>query len=141
MVTISAQVDSSKDNHQITLATGKHSHSIEIAPKADGTGSSVNGGEFLFLALATCYCNDLYREAALRGISVSRVVVHAEGEFDGTPGHPVENLVYHATVAANASDEEILALMKHTDTVAEIQNTLRTLTGCKLGEAKSVSLL
>lgn len=140
MVTISAQVDSSKGNHQITLATGGNSHSIVIAPKADGAGSSVNGGELLFLALATCYCNDIYREAALRGISVSRVVVHSEGEFDGTPGHPVENLVYHATVTANASEEEILDLMKHTDTVAEIQNTLRTLTGCKFGEAKPISL-
>ena len=31
--------------------------------KSPGRGSAVNGGEFLVLALATCYCNDLYREA------------------------------------------------------------------------------
>lgn len=140
MVTISAQIDSSKDSHQITLSTGGNSHSIEIAPKPNGFGSSANGGELLFLALATCYCNDIYREAEKRNISVSRVLIHAEGEFDGVPGHPGENLIYHATVEAKASEEDILELMKHTDTVAEIQNTLRKLTGCKLGTTKAVSL-
>ena len=140
MVTISAQVDSSENNHQITLSTGDNSHSIEIAPKLDGFGSSTNGGELLFLALATCYCNDIFREAKKQNISVKRVIVHAEGEFDGIPGHPVANLVYHATVEANASEEAILTLMKHTDTVAEIQNTLRKLTGIKLGETKAVSV-
>jgi hypothetical protein len=34
----------------------------------DGGGSSANGGELLCLALATCYCNDVYREAKKRGI-------------------------------------------------------------------------
>lgn len=140
MVTISAQVDSSKDSHQVTLTTGRNSHSLEIAPKPGGFGSSANGGELLFLALATCYCNDIYREVEKRGISVRRVRVHAQSEYDGNPGHPVENLIYHATVEAHASEKEILELIKHTDTVPEIQNTLRKLSGCKLGETKAVSL-
>ena len=140
MVTISAQIDNSEHSHQITLTTGGNTHSIEIAPKSNGFGSHANGAELLFLALATCYCNDIYREAEKRRISVSRVIVHAEGEFDGTPGHPVENLLYHATVEADASEEDILDLMKYTDTVAEIQNTLRILTECKLGEKKAVSV-
>ncbi len=33
---------------------------LAIAAKAGAAGSSVNGGELLFLALATYYCNDLY---------------------------------------------------------------------------------
>jgi uncharacterized OsmC-like protein len=35
----------------------------------------------LFLALASCYCNDIYREAAKRNIKVERVEVNC-----GAPG-------------------------------------------------------
>jgi dienelactone hydrolase len=41
---------------------------VEFAEASSGLGSSANGGELLFLVLATCYCNDVYREAAKRGI-------------------------------------------------------------------------
>ena len=72
---ISAGVQSSRGQNHITLATNDQAHSIQIAPKATGFGSTANGGELLFLALATCYCNDIYREAAKRGVSVERVEV------------------------------------------------------------------
>jgi uncharacterized OsmC-like protein len=36
----------------------------------------------LFLALATCYCNDIYREAAKRNIKVDSVEVEVEGTFE-----------------------------------------------------------
>jgi organic hydroperoxide reductase OsmC/OhrA len=45
------------------------------------TGSSINGGELLFAALATCFCNDLYREAAQRGINVQDVDVEVTETF------------------------------------------------------------
>lgn len=121
---ISARVENSKDNHQITLQTNDNVHSIVIPPKATGYGSSANGGELLFLALASCYCNDIYREAAKRNIKVERVEVNVEGDF-GAEGDPAKNVIYHAKVFANASEDEIHELMKFTDTVAEIQNTLR----------------
>ena len=57
-----------------SLTTAGRQHSLEVPSKPDGFGSSVNGGE-LFLALATCYCNDLYREAKKRGIEVETVQV------------------------------------------------------------------
>jgi len=68
---ISATVNSSKDNHQVVLTTNDLSHRIEIPPKTTGNGSSANGGELLFLALATCYCNDIYREAARLNIEIT----------------------------------------------------------------------
>jgi uncharacterized OsmC-like protein len=123
-VKISARVLNSLDNHQVTLTTGSSSHSITIPPKPTGFGSSANGGEVLFLALATCYCNDIYREAAKRNIDVERVEVEVEGDF-GAEGEPATNVIYRAKVKANASEAEILDLMRYTDTVAEIQNTLR----------------
>ncbi|MGE5248812.1 MAG: OsmC family peroxiredoxin, partial [Bacteroidota bacterium] len=60
---ISAQVINSKGRHQVNLRTNGDSHELTIPPRAGGFGSSANGGELLFLALATCYCNDIYREA------------------------------------------------------------------------------
>ena len=77
----SARVENSKDNHQVTLQTNNNVHSIIIPPKFTGYGSSANGGELLFLALASCYCNDIYREAAKRYIKVERVEVN--GDFGG----------------------------------------------------------
>jgi organic hydroperoxide reductase OsmC/OhrA len=78
---VSARVQSSRGQHHVSLATNDQVHSIHIAPTAAGFGSSANGGELLFLALATCYCNDIYREAAKRGVSVERVEVDVAGEF------------------------------------------------------------
>jgi uncharacterized OsmC-like protein len=122
---ISAFVENSRDNHQVTLRTNDNVHSIVIPPKPTGYGSSANGGELLFLALASCYCNDIYREAAKWNIQVERVEVHVEGEFSAE-GEPAKNVTYRAKVFSPASEEEIHELMKFTDTVAEIQNTLRT---------------
>jgi organic hydroperoxide reductase OsmC/OhrA len=70
---ITAQIRSSYGEHNIVLATNGNAHSIVIPPKPSGWGSSANGGELLLLALATCYCNDIYREAAKRGMTVEGV--------------------------------------------------------------------
>ena len=121
---IMAKVANSRDNHQVTLQTNDDIHSITIPPKATGYGSSANGGELLFLALATCYCNDIYREAAKRNINVERVEVEVDGDFSAE-GAPAKNVSYRARVTADASEEDVKELMKFTDTVAEIQNTLR----------------
>jgi uncharacterized OsmC-like protein len=121
---ISAQIVNQKEDHSAVVKTDGREQSLRISPKADGFGSSVNGGELLFLALATCYCNDVYREARKRGIRVERVQVEVTGEFSGE-GSGASNVSYSASVEAKASREQILDLMRHTDLVAEIQNTLR----------------
>lgn len=66
------------------------------------------------MALATCCCNDIYREAQRQGMVVRRV---------------------HATVEAPEGD----ILERHTDRVAEIQNSLRQETPATLGKMKAVS--
>ena len=68
MITISAKVQNSQNKNHIVLKTLDKEHSITIPSKSNGFGSSVNGGETLFLALAICYCNDLYREAEKKSI-------------------------------------------------------------------------
>lgn len=123
----------------MTLQTNDNVHSIVIPPKSTGYGSSANGGELLFLALASCYCNDIYREAAKRNIKVERVEVNVEGDF-GAEGEPAKNVVYRAQVFSQASEDEIRELMTFTDTVAEIQNTLRIETPVVLTEIEAVKI-
>jgi organic hydroperoxide reductase OsmC/OhrA len=64
---ISACIANRRGENTVSLRTEAREHSLTIPPKAEGLGSGTNGGELLFLALATCYCNDIYREAAKRG--------------------------------------------------------------------------
>ena len=134
-----ARVANSKDRHEVSLQAGENPHSIQIAPRETGFGSSLTGGELLFLAIATCYCNDIYREAAKRNIRVESVEVDVEGDFPA-PGEPAQNVVYKARVAADAEEHEIRELMKFTDTVVEIQNSLRVGTPVVLAEMEAVKV-
>jgi uncharacterized OsmC-like protein len=121
---ISARVDSSRGQHKAVVSTNGAQRSIDIPSKETGFGSSVNGGELLCLALATCYCNDLYREAAKIGISVAKVEVDVNAEFGGE-GEAAKVITYSVNVVADATDEQIRDLIAQTDKVAEIHNTLR----------------
>ena len=113
--------------HSVEVETENRKQSIGIAPKSAGRGSSINGGELLFAALATCFCNDIYREAAKRSIDVQDVEVEVIGTF-GNPGEPARDISYRVEVRANASQATIDDLICATDSVTEIQNTLRS--GC-----------
>lgn len=134
---IQASVRNSRNDHEAVVSTGDQSQRIEIAPKAAGHGSSVNGGELLLLALATCYCNDLYREAAKRQIAIHSVEVTAEAEF-ATEGHAASSVSYRVRVTARAAEAAILDLLHHTDHVAEIQNTVRAAVPVRLASAEAV---
>ena len=57
-------------------------------------------------------------------MKVQSVDVLVEGDF-GSAGEPGRNFVYKVAVKADASDTEIQELIRYTDTVAEIHNTLR----------------
>ena len=72
---IAARVSNTPSGHSVEVETEGRKQSIAIAPKSIGRGSSINGGELLFAALATCFCNDLYREAVKGGIEVQEVTV------------------------------------------------------------------
>jgi organic hydroperoxide reductase OsmC/OhrA len=135
---IRASVQNIHGKHEVSLRTNDSVQSISIPPKSSGSGSSVNGGELLFLALATCYCNDIYLEAAKRGISVTGVEVTVEGDFGGE-GEPARNVTYSARVSAHAEESDILDLMKRADEVAEIQNTLRIATPVTLNRIQATS--
>lgn len=121
---ISATVTHSPGHHRVVVRTGDAEHELGIAPKRAGGGSATNGGEFLMLALATCYCNDLYREAARLGLALEGVQVQAVAEFPGI-GLAASDVRYRASIRSSAAPEEIARLLRETDAVAEVHNTLR----------------
>ena len=122
---ITATVRNQPGQHAVELRTGEQpAQALDVAAHASGQGSAVNGGQFLMLALATCYCNDLYREAKRLGIAIDAVEVEAEAEFPGI-GLAATDIRYRATVHSSASEAEIERLLLETDAVAEVHNTLR----------------
>src|SRR5689334_20376542 len=102
---ITANVENSLHQHQVTVQTNDLAQELPIPGKPTGFGSAVNGGELLCLALATCFCNDLYREAKKRNIALTKVQVEASAEFaaEGEAGHTI---CYRAQVEGEASEEE-----------------------------------
>ncbi len=121
---ITAVVTNSVAGHEVVVRTGNSAQSIRVPPKSSGKGSAVNGGEFLMLALATCYCNDLYREAERLGVPIESIEVEASAEFPGI-GLAATNIKYRATVSSSASSSAVGQLLRETDAVAEIHNTVR----------------
>ncbi|MEJ2666593.1 MAG: OsmC family protein [Deinococcales bacterium] len=133
---VQARIESRSEGYSARVSTDGTEHAVTLTAKPSG-GSAVNGGELLFLALATCYCNDLYREAKRREMELTQVVVTVQGEFGG-PGEPAHGVSYGARVWARATKAAIEALMAHTDGVAEIHNTLRQGTTVTLAEAVAI---
>ena len=122
---IAATVLSSPSRHEVTVRTGGTTQPLAVTPKESGQGSGINGGEFLMLALATCYCNDLYREAARLGIPIQGAEVEASAEFPGV-GLAASNISYRAKVQSSAPPEDLQRLLRETDAVAEVHNTVRS---------------
>ena len=124
-MTISATIKNAYQENAITVTTSNSVKEIHIPGKPEGFGSSVNGGELLFLSIATCFCNDVYREAAKRRMDINEVEITVSGEF-GKEGEPASGISYQVHVQSyESSQKQIEELIKHVDTLAEIHNTLR----------------
>lgn len=122
---ISATVTNSASAHDVSVRTGSTSQGLSVPAKSAGPGSAINGGEFLMLALATRYCNDLYREAARLAIPVDGVTVEATAECPGV-GLAAERIQYRAMITSSAPAEQLAHLLRETDAVAEVHNTIRS---------------
>jgi organic hydroperoxide reductase OsmC/OhrA len=122
---ISAIVKNAGTDHIVTVRTGDNERPLSIPANSSGPGSSVNGGELLMLALATCYCNDLYREAARLGITLNAVEVEAIANFPGV-GLAASDIRYLAKVSSHVDPVTIADLLQQTDAVAEVHNTVRS---------------
>jgi uncharacterized OsmC-like protein len=121
---ISAVIESRLNELQSIVRTNETFQTIPIPVKSSGYGSGVNGGELLMLALATCYCNDIYREAAKLKMVITGVQVECEADFE-KEGEAGSNIIYSVKIDSPATPDEIESLIMRTDAVAEIHNTLR----------------
>lgn len=105
-------------------AGGSHTLVVDRPEEAGGGGLGFNGGQLLHLAVAGCISNDLFREAAARGITLTRVVVHADGGYGGEPAVST-GVTYSVEVEGSGSEDELRALVAHVDDIGEIPNSLR----------------
>jgi organic hydroperoxide reductase OsmC/OhrA len=102
---------------------------------AGGRGLGFNGGQLLNLAVAACFSNDLFREAARIGIDLKRVRVTVHSDYGGSPtvSGPIE---VEVEVDADAATERLAELIRLVDHVAEIPNSLRQGTAVRLAAAR-----
>ena len=104
---------------------------IDRSTDAGGRGLGFNGGQLLNLAVAGCVSNDLFREAAKRGIRLDRVRVVADSDYAGSPA--ITTLIeYEIELSGDASDEALADLVAYVDEIAEIPNSIRRGTEVRL---------
>ncbi|HEX2974323.1 MAG TPA: OsmC family protein [Bacteroidales bacterium] len=130
---VSAKVRNSENHNIVSVRTNKEEKQIEIPSKSTGFGSAVSGGELLLLSIATCFCNDLYREAKKRNLHISAVDVIVTADFE-SEGEAGTNFQYSVNVESEESAAEIKNLIVHTDQLAEIHKTLRQGVRIKLND-------
>ncbi len=100
-----------------------------------GGGLGFNGGQLLYLAVAGCILNDLFREARAAGIELGRVRVKVGGDFVGDPAVSDE-IRYEVEVSGDAPEDRLRALVEQVDEIAEIPNSLRQGTQVRLTGAR-----
>jgi uncharacterized OsmC-like protein len=75
-------------------SAGTYTLVVDRPVEVGGGGLGFNGGQLLYLAVAGCVSNDLFREARAAGITLTHVRVRVRGDFTGDP--PVsEAIEYH----------------------------------------------
>jgi putative redox protein len=112
-------------------SAGPYTLVVDRPAGAGGGGLGFNGGQLLYLAVAGCVSNDLFREAAAAGIELRRVRISVHGDFTGDP--PVSTAVdYDVEIEGNAPEARLRELVEHVDRIAEIPNSLRDGTDVRL---------
>src|SRR5436189_2245884 len=104
---------------------------VDRPADAGGGGVGFNGGQLLYLAVAGCVSNDIFREAAAEGISLTRVQVTVRGDFAGEPAVSDE-ISYDVDIDGDAAGERLRSLVQRVDAIAEIPNSLRVGTAVRL---------
>jgi putative redox protein len=92
-----------------------------------GGGLGFNGGQLLYLAIAACWSNDLFREAATMGIDVDGVEVTVDGDFPAR-GSGSTPITVDVLVRSSAPEERVRELIAEVERVAEIPRAIRDAT-------------
>ena len=131
------EVETRNVDRQVTAlgTAGQCTLVVDRPVEAGGGGLGFNGGQLLYLAIAGCISNDLFREAQAVGIELTHVRVRVGGAFVGEPAVS-DDIQYEVDVDGDASEDRLRALVAHVDEVAEIPNTLRRATRVRLAAAR-----
>ena len=116
-------------------SAGPYTLVVDRPADGGGRGLGFNGGQLLYLAVAGCVSNDLFREARAEGIELARVVVRVHGDFEGDP--PVSTpITVDLEVDGDAPHDRLAELVERVDAIAEIPNSLRRGTVVTLGDLR-----
>jgi putative redox protein len=119
-------------------SAGPYTLVVDRPADGGGRGLGFNGGQLLYLAIGGCISNDLFREAAIRNISLVTVRVVVHGDFSGDPAVS-EPVSYDVELVGDASKAELEQLVAHVDAIAEIPNSVRRGTEVRLADVNVVS--
>jgi uncharacterized OsmC-like protein len=131
------EVETRNVDRQVTALGTADQFTLVVDRPVEGGGGGLgfNGGQLLYLAIAGCISNDLFREAQASGIELSHVRVRVTGEFVGEPA--VSNdIQYEVEIGGDAPEDRLRSLVAHVDAIAEIPNTLRQATHVRLSHTK-----
>ena len=131
------EVETQNVDGQVTAlgSAGPFTLVVDRPVEGGGGGLGFNGGQLLYLAVAGCISNDLFRDARAAGIKLSRVRVKVDGDFVGEPAVSDE-IRYEVEVSGDAPEDRLRALIAQVDEIAEIPNSLRQGTRVRLVGAK-----
>jgi putative redox protein len=131
------EVETQNVDGQVTALGSAGSFTLVVDRPVEGGGGGLgfNGGQLLYLAVAGCISNDLFRDARAAGIKLSGVRVKVDGDFVGEPAVSDE-IRYEVEVSGDAPEDRLRALIDQVDEIAEIPNSLRQGTRVRLVGAK-----
>jgi putative redox protein len=123
------------DAYRVTLRTvgegptalghgGPFTLTVDRPTAAGGGGLGFNGGQLLYLSIAACWSNDLYREAATMGIELDGVELTVDGDFPSR-GSGSTPITVDLVVRSRAPDEQVRELIAEVERIAEIPRAIR----------------
>jgi uncharacterized OsmC-like protein len=106
-----------------------------LTDRAQITVDTLSGGHLLHLAVAGCLFNDILRAAAQRGIPITDLRISADGQFVGDPLLST-GVHYSVTIAGDASDDVLRALVVECQDASAVAQSLRRGTPVEAAEVR-----
>lgn len=103
---------------------GRSTLVVDRPAAAGGGGLGFNGGQLLYLSIAACWSNDLYREASTMGIELVGVEITVDGDFPAR-GSGSSPITVDVVVRSSAPEDRVRELIAEVERVAEIPRAIR----------------